>query len=120
MARLDDISIADVEDDVNEQERLKKVALVAAGKPRLAPDTTTRVPASKLERDGFSMPADEYASFDDITQRMMDGKLATPRECVNKSYLIRMALTLLKETSDEELKALTERVRPLKRGAPAA
>lgn len=111
------VSIADIEEDVTAQEQLRKVAKTAAGKPTLAPQTV-REPTSKVERDGFSMPGDEYQVFDDITNRLLYGKMVDPRECVNKSYHIRLAMQLLKDTSDDELKALVAKIRPLKRGAP--
>ena len=67
----------------------------------------------KLVRDGFTMPAPEYAAFDALKQRAL--AQAHP---VKKSELLRAGIKLLSRLDDAALLAALKDVPPIKTGRP--
>ncbi|MBL8275634.1 MAG: hypothetical protein JNL93_02965 [Pelomonas sp.] len=68
---------------------------------------------AKLVRDGFTMPADDYALIAELKHRLHDVK----REA-KKSELLRAGLHALAQLDAPELAAALDRLVPIKTGRP--
>lgn len=89
------------------------VSKPAAAKPSTAPVEVLKVKKTKLVRDSFTMPKDEYAAIDSLKLRA--GKLGQP---VKKSELLRAGIKALTAMSDIAYKAALSNVPTIKTGRP--
>lgn len=93
-----------------------KAAPVKAAPVKKAPATAvTKPPKEKPVRDGFTMPAAEYAVIGAIKQRAI--RLGHPAK---KSEVLRAGLKTLAAMADAALLAALKAVPPLKTGRPKA
>lgn len=70
-----------------------------------------RAEASRVVRDSFSMPGDEYAAIAKAQRRLIKKELVA-----NKSQIVRMAFSLLNGVSDKELVELFEALPEVRAG----
>jgi hypothetical protein len=68
----------------------------------------------KLIRDGFTMPENEYAAFDDLKKRCLQAGVHA-----KKGELLRAALLTLSRLSDIEMVNAVSQIEKLKTGRPA-
>ena len=78
--------------------------------------TSNRQPSSdsKVIRDSFTMPEDDYSLIAEIRNRCLKAGVT-----VSKSEAIRAGLNALNEMPDKELLAVIERLAKVKTGRPA-
>ena len=78
------------------------------------PDATDKDKKSKLVRDSFTIPKQEYAAIDALKARALAQGLA-----IKKSELLRAGLMALNAMSDAKLKTALAQVPTLKTGRPS-
>jgi len=77
-------------------------------------DKSKKTKKSKLVRDSFKFPQDEYSSIETLKRRCLEAGLE-----VKKSELVRAGLLALKNSSDKKLIAIVSKLEKLKTGRPA-
>jgi hypothetical protein len=70
-------------------------------------------PHEKVVRDGFSMPATDYALIAEIQERLMDGRVSA-----SKSEVVRAGLHALKRLNPEALLEIAASLERVKTGRP--
>ena len=93
------------------QERFDRADALFARQEPTAP--TVQKEPRRVVRDSFTMPADDYACIDQLRQRCLQGGVS-----VNKSEVLRAGLAALSQMSDEELRAMVDRLEKVKTGRP--
>ena len=79
-----------------------------------APVTTAKAKKTKLVRDSFTIPKNEYVVIDSLKKRA----IAAASQAVKKSELLRAGIKALAAMSDEQFKAALSHVPPIKTGRP--
>lgn len=79
----------------------------------VAPIKTTKPKKTKLVRDSFTIPKNEYEVIDNLKKRAV-----TAGQTVKKSELLRAGIKALAAMSDSQLKAALSQVPPIKTGRP--
>jgi hypothetical protein len=92
------------------RERIARVESLL--QPREAP-APTAPPHEKVVRDGFSMPAADYALIAEIQEKLMDGRVSA-----SKSEVVRAGLHALKRLNPEALLEIVASLEKVKTGRP--
>jgi hypothetical protein len=92
----------------------KKASAKPAAKPSPKPAADKPVKVKqKLVRDGFTMPANDFALIDTLKDRLLNARRPT-----KKSELLRAGLHALAALSADKLLATVNALEPLKTGRP--